>query len=137
MSTRDFTRENPLNRGARAIVGIGLWMAVFAVAGPAIGAVAAVGPLGFFILPVAYSVGLAPAMVTGAVFCGLWYCNVPGGRRAVLSLIVGGVASGVWVLVTQAQSLTLWIVWAGCVSGLVCAALANLTIGVVEQGQRN
>ena len=120
----------PLHRGGNAVFGVVLLTAIFLLAGPPIGGIAALGPVGFFAIPLAYSIGLLPALFTGMAFSGLWLLEVKAAPRAALVTLVGILSS--IVLIYTASGATLFTAWAGGVAALVCALLANVVIGRTE-----
>ena len=120
----------PLHRGGNAVFGVVLLLAIFLLAGPPIGGIAALGPVGFFAIPLAYSIGLLPALLTGMAFSGLWLCKVGAAPRLALVTLVGILSS--ILLIHTPNSATLFAAWAGGVAALVCALLANVVIGRTE-----
>lgn len=108
-------------------------MSVFGLAGPPIGGVAALGPLGFFAIPLTYSIGLVPALIAGVAYSVLWLASVEGRRRTALTVAIGIAAVVALSWIQGRQDLVLFMVWAASVAGLVCCLLANLVIRTVER----
>ena len=123
----------PLNRGGNAALGVVLLLAIFTLAGPLIGGVAVVGPLGFFAYEVSYALGIVPAIVAGTLYSTLWIFGVEARQRALIVVVVGTCTSAAVSLAASGQEFLLYMAWAGCIASLACSMLANVVIRSTER----
>jgi hypothetical protein len=119
MSEDQQLTPKPLNRGGNAMVGFGLLLAIFAGAGPPIGAVAALGPFGFHAALISYSIGIIPAVVAGLVFVALWMLNVDAWPRSIWT-VIAGVLACIAMYLPSGGAFAFYMAWAGGVAAVLC-----------------